>query len=52
MGEWLTIECESAHYADQGRTVVLCDRLPRPVTLVVEMSKEALERLRAELKQE
>jgi hypothetical protein len=35
MSEWLTIECERALYVDRGRTPVLCDRLPSPITLVV-----------------
>lgn len=52
MSEWLTIECTRALYADRGREVILCDRLPAPVTLVVEVSGEAKERLRAELNKE
>lgn len=36
-GGWLTLECESAHYVDRGRDVILCDRLPHPVTLVVKL---------------
>lgn len=47
MSEWLTIECEKALYADRGKTVVLCDRLPSPVTLVVKVSDEELKKLRA-----
>jgi len=42
-GEWLTIECEVALYVDRGRTVVLCDRLPRPVTLVIKRSAQTPE---------
>lgn len=32
---WITIECERALYVHRGKTVILCDRLPSPVTLVV-----------------
>ena len=49
LGEWVTIECQRVMYADQGRDTILCDRLPSPVTLVVELYAEAKDRLRAEL---
>jgi hypothetical protein len=39
--EWLTLECERAHYVDRGRDVILCDRLPSPVTLVVKLARAA-----------
>jgi hypothetical protein len=39
--EWITIECERAFYAHRGKTVVLCDRLPSPITLVVKVAKPA-----------
>lgn len=48
MSAWLTIECEQALYADRGRTVVLCDRLPSPVTLVIRVSDEEMKKLRAD----
>lgn len=32
---WVTIQAEAAHYVDQGAATILCDRLPRPVTLVL-----------------
>ncbi len=34
---WLTVECEQAFYVDRGATISLCDRLPRPVTLVLKL---------------
>lgn len=37
--EWVTVVAEAALYADIGRAVVLCDRLPRPVTLVMKVSR-------------
>lgn len=37
MSEWRTIECERVLYVDRGRTVILCDRLPSPITLVVKL---------------
>jgi len=49
LGEWVTIECQRVMYADRGRETILCDRLPSPVTIVVELSAEAKERLAAEL---
>ena len=38
-GKWVTLECERAHYVDRGRNVILCDRLPSPVTLVVKLAR-------------
>jgi hypothetical protein len=32
---WITVEADRALYVDRGNTVVLCDRLPSPVTLVL-----------------
>lgn len=32
---WQTIECERVLYVDRGNTIILCDRLPSPLTLVV-----------------
>ncbi len=32
---WLTVTAEAAHYVDHGRETILCDRLPRPITLVL-----------------
>lgn len=48
---WLTLECEAAHYVDQGKEVILCDRLPRPITLVVKLAGggEIAERLQRNL---
>lgn len=51
MSEWLQIDVERALYVDRGANVILCDRLPSPVTLVVELSDAALEKLRAAVKQ-
>lgn len=37
-GEWVTIHAETAHYVSPGHDLILCDRLPRPVTLVVKLA--------------
>jgi hypothetical protein len=37
--EWLTLDCERALYVHRGRNVILCDRLPSPITLVVKLAK-------------
>lgn len=50
LGEWLHIDCERVLYADYGNTVVLCDRLPSPVTLVVKISSDTVEKLAAYFK--
>jgi hypothetical protein len=42
---WVTIEAERALYVDRGRTVVLCDRLPSPVTLVLKLPATAIRSL-------
>jgi hypothetical protein len=34
---WRVIRARAALYADHGKSIVLCDRLPRPVTLLVEV---------------
>lgn len=36
---WITVECERALYVDRGRTAVLCDRLPSPVTMVLKVDQ-------------
>ena len=36
---WETIECERVLYVDRGKNVILCDRLPSPVTLVVKRAR-------------
>ena len=41
--EWVTLECERAHYVHRGVNVILCDRLPSPVTLVVKLRSRAKE---------
>lgn len=33
--DWITVEADAALYVDHGRATILCDRLPRPVTLVL-----------------
>lgn len=33
--DWVMVQAERAHYVDNGREKVLCDRLPSPVTLVL-----------------
>jgi hypothetical protein len=38
MSRWVTLECERAHYVHRGDNVILCDRLPSPVTLVVKLA--------------
>lgn len=38
---WITVEAQCALYADRGKTVVLCDRLPRPVTLVLRVPTDS-----------
>ncbi len=40
--EWITLTAERALYVQHGRTVVLCDRLPSPVTLVLKLDAESL----------
>lgn len=45
---WLTLECERALYVDRGSDLILCDRLPSPVTMVLKLSEKAAARLRAE----
>jgi hypothetical protein len=37
-GGWITIEADAAHYVSEGRERIICDRLPRPVTLVVKLA--------------
>lgn len=32
---WVTLTAERALYVDQGKTTILCDRLPSPITLVL-----------------
>lgn len=34
-GDWLTIDAEAALYVDRSVTTMLCDRLPRPITLLL-----------------
>lgn len=46
---WVTLTAESAHYADRGRDVILCDRLPHPVTLVCRLNAEQMRALREEI---
>lgn len=43
MSEWLILHCERALYVDRGRTVILCDRLPNPVTLVVRLAAQGID---------
>lgn len=45
----MQIDTERALYVAHGVNVILCDRLPSPVTLVVKLSDEAVEKLRTEL---
>lgn len=33
--DWITIEADAALYVNCGATAILCDRLPRPITLVL-----------------
>lgn len=33
--QWATIIADAVLYADSGRNTILCDRLPRPITLLV-----------------
>lgn len=36
MGDnWMTVEAEAALLVDHGRDVILCDRLPRPLTMLL-----------------
>lgn len=37
--EWIVVEADRALYADRGRGVVLCDRLPSPVTLLLRVRR-------------
>lgn len=34
---WQTLDCERVLYVDRGKNVILCDRLPSPITLVVKL---------------
>lgn len=45
MSEWVEIDCERALYVDRGRDVILCDRLPSPVTLLLKLSDEEITKL-------
>lgn len=45
---WVTVDAERALYADRGRTPVLCDRFPEPVTLVLKLTGEQIESIRRE----
>lgn len=48
MGEnWITIDAERALYVDRGVNIILCDRLPSPVTLLVKISDEQAQYLRS-----
>jgi hypothetical protein len=39
--EWITVRAKRALYIDQGKTTVACDRLPSPVTLVIQLDGPA-----------
>lgn len=39
-GEWATLHVDRAIYVDRGKEIILADRLPGPITLVVKMPGE------------
>ena len=39
---WITIEADRILYVDQGRNVILCDRLPEAGTLVLRLTAEQI----------
>lgn len=41
---YVCLHVERALYADFGREVILCDRLPAPAVLVVKVTREELRR--------
>ena len=43
---WVSVTAERALYADRGRDVILCDRLPSPVELVLCLTDEQWAHLR------
>ena len=43
--EWVTLKVERALYVDEGRDIILCDRLPGPVTLVLKIRKDQIPEL-------
>lgn len=42
---WVQIDVERALYVARGRDVILCDCLPSPVTLLIQLSNEELKKL-------
>jgi hypothetical protein len=46
---WVTIAADRALYADHGRDVILCDRIPTPATLVLLLTPEQVEAVRTAL---
>ena len=41
-GVWVTVEAERILYVDDGRELILCDRLPSQGTLVLRLSQDQL----------
>lgn len=46
---WISVTAESALYVDRGRDVILCDRLPHPVELVLKLTPAQFAGLKAEV---
>lgn len=45
MSRWLTLQCKRVLYVDKGLNTILCDRMPSPVTIVVNMSLASIAEL-------